>query len=573
MMVNLIIIGFIAPLSIYSMQRYLQSERRSELLAFALLTSGIVLWELNSIVAKAMVTMGGKMFWLKIGNAVTVPILLYGFLWFAVTYSRSESIDLRWILGVAIVHVLVISPLFFLRPDLWFEAAEMASYGPVTILGITFQEWLVRDLTHLLPFKLYQVYIYAVTTLGAAVLLRYLYRKGGEISRMQTVFVAIGVFSPLFGNALVFFEAVPSAINTTDLAFGVTGIAFGVAMFRYRLFDLVPMGREQLVESMSDPVIMLDEERRVVDSNAAARELSTISEDWRGTPATEFLGPFSDLLDRLKGEDPVDAELEITIDGTDRIFDINVSPIESSTRQSGQLIILRDVTELKVRERQLETQRNTLTILNKIVRHDIRNDLQLVIAYADTLEDYVGQEGKTYLSQLQNAADDAVDITKSARDVTDVMLKTGVGTEPVDLQTTFETEIKEAKARSETAQIIVSGSIDTIQVQADELLESLFRNLLTNAIKHNDSDVPKVEVSTTRNNGRIQIAIADNGPGIPPDQRESIFQEGETNLNSEGSGLGLYLVQTLVDRYNGNIWIEENDPRGTVFVVELNVVE
>lgn len=67
----------------------------------------------------------------------------------------------------------------------------------------------------------------------------------------------------------------------------------------------------------------------------------------------------------------------------------------------------------------------------------------------------------------------------------------------------------------------------------------------------------------------VQIRVADNGPGVPDDRKERIFGRGEKGLDSSRTGLGLYLVQTLIDIYDGAVWVEDNDPVGAVFVVEL----
>jgi signal transduction histidine kinase len=65
------------------------------------------------------------------------------------------------------------------------------------------------------------------------------------------------------------------------------------------------------------------------------------------------------------------------------------------------------------------------------------------------------------------------------------------------------------------------------------------------------------------------LRIADNGPGVPAERREAVFQRNTKGLESDGTGLGLYLVRTLVEAFDGDIRIEENDPKGAVFVVEL----
>ena len=105
------------------------------------------------------------------------------------------------------------------------------------------------------------------------------------------------------------------------------------------------------------------------------------------------------------------------------------------------------------------------------------------------------------------------------------------------------------------------------------MLESVVRNLLSNAIQHNDKALPEVALSATADDDTVVVRIADNGPGIPDDRKEQIFEEGEKGLDSEGTGLGLYLVDTLVDRYGGEVRVEDNDPDGSVFVVELQRAE
>ena len=116
----------------------------------------------------------------------------------------------------------------------------------------------------------------------------------------------------------------------------------------------------------------------------------------------------------------------------------------------------------------------------------------------------------------------------------------------------------------------VEGEIQPeVVVWADELLAAVFENLLSNAVKHNDSDKPHIVVSVDEGDHSATVSIADNGPGVPDDRKGSIFDPGAQGEGSIGQGLGLYLVDTLVDRYGGTVQLEDNDPRGTVAVVEL----
>jgi signal transduction histidine kinase len=97
----------------------------------------------------------------------------------------------------------------------------------------------------------------------------------------------------------------------------------------------------------------------------------------------------------------------------------------------------------------------------------------------------------------------------------------------------------------------------------------VFGNLLDNAVFHNDEAEVRIDVDVTATDATVVVRIADNGPGIPDSRKREVFGRGEKGLESPGSGLGLYLVDNLVETYGGRVWIEDNEPKGSVFCVEL----
>jgi PAS domain S-box-containing protein len=228
-----------------------------------------------------------------------------------------------------------------------------------------------------------------------------------------------------------------------------------------------------------------------------------------------------------------------------------------------------DIDERKDYERTLERQRDNLEVLNQVVRHDVRNALQLVLAYGDMLEEFVEEEGDAYLRKILKAGREAVDITQTAGDVTKVLLRSETDRTPIPVRPVLEAQIDDVRANHERAIAAVDGPIPDVEVLADDMLESVFRNLLNNAVVHNDKELPELTVSAAVDDDVVRLRIADNGPGIRDEHKELIFEEGEKGLDSDGTGLGLYLVQTLVERYGGDVWVEDNDPEGSVFVLEL----
>jgi PAS domain S-box-containing protein len=279
-----------------------------------------------------------------------------------------------------------------------------------------------------------------------------------------------------------------------------------------------------------------------------------------------------DDLEVIESGEPrkIPEERLTTADGETRILQTTKIPYQTS--DSGEDAVLgyaRDVTELKEYEQRLEAQRDNLDILNQVVRHDIRNNLQLVLAYAEILDGRVEEGHEEHRQKILEAARNAVDITTTARDVTEVLLRSEADHAPMGVQHVLEEQINDVRASHERAIVSVDEVIPDVEVLADNMLGSIFRNLLNNAIVHNDKALPEVAVSATADDEIVRVRIADNGPGIPDEQKEEVFQRGEKGLDSGGTGLGLYLVQTLTDRYGGDVWLEDNEPEGSLFIVEL----
>ena len=238
-------------------------------------------------------------------------------------------------------------------------------------------------------------------------------------------------------------------------------------------------------------------------------------------------------------------------------------------------------------EARLEEQRDNLRLLNQVMRHDIRNDLQLISAYAELLEDHVDDEGCQYLDVIKDSTESAADLTTAARDLSRVMLSVDGEERAIPLAGVLEQRIEEARSGHPEAIVTVEGSIPETDVVGNDMLGSVFRNLLQNAIQHNDKTPPEITVSTAEIDGRIEVRIADNGPGVPDEQKEEIFGRGEKGLESSGAGIGLYLVESLVDNYGGDVWVEDragggptdgrrqtdDSASGAVFVVSLPVAE
>ena len=329
----------------------------------------------------------------------------------------------------------------------------------------------------------------------------------------------------------------------------------------------------------SAPMLLVDPD------SGGIRNANDAAADFYGYSTSELAGMTVDELNRLPA-DQIEAERERAeagdrnhflfehelADGDVRTVEVHSSPIEVEDDTLLFSIVI-DVTDRADYEHRLETQRDNLEVLNQVLRHDIRNDLQLVLAYAEMLADEVADEHADYVGRIRESADHAVELTKTAREIADVMLTEADSEHPVALRSTLEAEVDEVRSSFPGAAVTVDGSIPDVAVQGNEMLDSVFRNLLKNAVQHNDKPVPEVTVRTEVDADTATVDVADNGPGVPDAHKEAIFGKGETGLDSDGTGMGLYLVKSLVDAVGGDVRVADNDPEGAVFTVELRLAD
>jgi PAS domain S-box-containing protein len=335
--------------------------------------------------------------------------------------------------------------------------------------------------------------------------------------------------------------------------------------------DTQPSGVEFLFEYTSDCIVegSVEDGEPIVHrvNDAFERVFGYTNSELRGKNLNDYITP-DGMRSEVEGVDQAWREGDIgprevvrqTADGP-RHF------LHRAAGKEGELsyAIYTEITEQKEREQKIETQRDNLHLLNKVIRHDLRNDLQLIKLYTELLDEEVESE---YLDTIQDSLESAIDLTQTARNLSEVMMSDEVDLEKRELAQVIGSQMTEqSEAFPEATFELVN--IDRATVAADDMLSAVFRNLLKNAVVHNDKQDPIVEVSVQQNEETVRVSIADNGPGVPDNQKEIIFGEGEKGLDSEGTGIGLHLVKTLVERYDGDVWVEDNDPMGAVFIVEF----
>lgn len=255
------------------------------------------------------------------------------------------------------------------------------------------------------------------------------------------------------------------------------------------------------------------------------------------------------------------------------VGEINASPFVYEG-EPAVLVAIRDVTERVAYEDQLEAMNEELEALNRVVRHDIRNDMGVILGWAEILEDHVDEEGRASLEKILASGQHVVELTDVARDFVETLGSGGAASlEPMSLRSVIETELTIRREFHPHATFEVEGAIPDVEVTANEMLSSVFTNLLNNAVQHNPAAEPSVVVSAAEAGDAVEVRVADDGPGIPDELKGRLFGKGEKGLDSTGTGIGLYLVRTILEQYGGSVRVEDNEPTGAVFVVQLPLAD
>ena len=254
---------------------------------------------------------------------------------------------------------------------------------------------------------------------------------------------------------------------------------------------------------------------------------------------------------------------------------ISVQPILLNGKVIGAVEAFRDITK----EKDIDRAKSEFVSL---VSHQLRTPLSAVNWYTEMLlagdAGDVNSRQKTYLEEIHTGSQLMVDMVNTFLSVSRLELGTfAIEPEPTDIVALTQSVIVEQKPQIKNKKIKISVASKKIPlINADpKLLRMVVQNLLSNAIKYTPK-YGKVDFSLSldKEKKNVIMKISDTGYGIPQDQQDRIFSKlfrasNVKKKDTSGTGLGLYIVKSIVDRSGGKIWFESEEGKGTTFYVTL----
>ena len=435
---------------------------------------------------------------------------------------------------------------------------------------------------------IFPVYLYVTIVLSLLLLLKNLFTSS-KYFNMQVMFLFIGIALPALNDILFWFgfSFIPGYRLTPEF-FIFGNIFFAWALFGYRFLDLKPIARNLVVECIDEMIVITNSSNQVTDINTSV-------EDFFGLKLKDVIGkPFSDVFKHFPElsciQDSYIATAEICLDRNSarNYFIVRQSSAEYSKDQPmAKILILQNITErknaeIRLQEYALELERaNALKDQSfRIIANDIRNPFQGLIGYSDFMLNDFEKLDTGKVKQIVGLMNETS--KKGYNLLANILEWSRLQTEMLEFNPGFNSltqivgEAVEANAGlAANKNITITNHImEDMEIFADSnMIYSVFRNILSNAIKFNEID-GSVSVSSSVNQAeqRVMVEIADTGYGIPEDALSGIFKLKTQSAGSRvenSQGLGLLLCKEYVEKNGGAISIKSQTGKGTSVFISI----
>jgi len=324
-----------------------------------------------------------------------------------------------------------------------------------------------------------------------------------------------------------------------------------------------------LFDSLPDPVV----ETELTGGDALVRSINPAFADTFDVDQSTVTGrPLTALLRAPDGQsdtpsitgstdgEPVQRELRrYTADGF-RDFLFRGVPYQRGDRRFA-FGIYTDITEQRERQRRLE-------VLNRVLRHNLRNDMTVVLGTAEELRRRSeGEPERELLDTLLRKAEEVVSLSDRAREIEGAVQRDGVADSPVSPAEVVDRVVDELATEFPDATVTVDAE-RTPRV-ADARLRTVLYEVIENALAHNDA--PTVDVTVSTREDSVEIRVTDDGDGIPADELAVVTGDVEITQLTHGTGLGLWLITWLTESYGGTTSFAVDD--GTTVTLRLPCAE
>ncbi len=432
---------------------------------------------------------------------------------------------------------------------------------------------------------------YSMVLVGTVLMLTQA-RRSQALYRAQAISLLIGALLPWVTSILFVTGFSPiSSIDTTPVAFALSGLVFTVAMRRFRVLDILPAAREMIVDQMPDAIIVLDTSNRVIDLNPAAQSILSVSIDVLGRPLVEVAPGWlvDQVRDRYEGQFEVNHSHAIGM----TTYDLRCTTLrDRDGSPTGRILVLRDITLFKQAALALQEAKEAAEAANQAksaflatMSHELRTPLTAILGYSEFVRQDLQSRGLDDLTaDLDRIITSGRHLLTLINDILDYARieanAVKIHPEPVNISLLINEVVSTLQGLAEQKQNMLTVEVESdlpLMVVDPVRLRQVLLNLVGNACKFTEQGAIHVHCYRSAAD-MIQIDVRDTGIGIAADQLQRLFQpfmqlDNSTTRRYGGTGLGLAISQRLCRAMGGEIVVKSEPGCGSTFSVRLPLVE
>jgi two-component system phosphate regulon sensor histidine kinase PhoR len=340
--------------------------------------------------------------------------------------------------------------------------------------------------------------------------------------------------------------------------------------------------REELTSilaSIPEGIFTVDRRLCILQANRGVEAMFQLAASPAGRTVVEGFGHAAMhrlVQEGLAGGKPHRGEIIVEQGGMRRVYELSISPLGQRSAQPGAVVVVHNITRIK----NLEQVRREF-VAN--VSHELRTPLTIISGYLETLSDggiddpALAENALGVMSRHADRLGRLVDdlLTISQAESRSIPLET----QQVDLRELLRHVVGQLdeviRRQDATVRITTAGGDLSLDADASRL-EQVFLNLLENALKHGNRPGLKVDLYAERSGANVHVQVTDNGPGIPRDDQEHIFERfyrvhKDRSRETGGTGLGLSIVKNVVQSHGGTVSVHSIPGEGSTFTVVLPI--
>lgn len=462
---------------------------------------------------------------------------------------------------------------------LHYESISVDNSGPFPMVKIEPAIW----------YHIFTGYFYILLACGCYLILAK-FKTSDPIYKKQNYSIIIAAFIPWLANIIYLLGFRPFGhIDITPFAFIVTSLLIVIGVFRFKLFDIIPIAREKVLELMQDGFMVLDQKNRIVDFNEAIKNYIDHYKSGTKLIGTELSTIFpnqQEFLDRIAENKAGKMELEVVVDQKTLYLEADILFLHNNKINNDFSIIkLQDLTSIKNETIKTKEQAKELERLNQlkdrifsIIAHDLRGplvNLSQVLKMVDN-DQITINEFKSISPTLSKDIIYTTDLLENILHWSRSQLNGfGINKEFFNLRTLIKNEIDYHLPSATIKKIkIIHDVFPNEIVYADMLMiQIVVRNIINNAIKFCDENCQINITAGYQKDTSMLVCIEDNGIGIKKEILDKLFNDETIStrgtLNEKGTGLGLIVCKEFMRKNDGNLTVSSGKGKGAKFCIHI----